>query len=150
MQKCHPDDFNSIKYIMKMLHPDDVKRFEYNFHKLLEKEGKTQETYLIKNDSGIFRNMELSAISVCDGSPKPKKMYGMARLKNEANTEIATENSKNNHKLAALAKATKSKVEDYITGMMSYSSFLTKADKILKNRSEDDHYAVVCADINEF
>lgn len=150
VQKCHPDDFNSIKYIMKMLHPDDVKRFEYNFHKLLEKEGRAQETYLIKNDSGIFRNMELSAISVCDGSPKPKKMYGMARLKNEANTEIATENSKNNHKLAALAKATKSKVEDYITGMMSYSSFLTKADKILKNRSEDDHYAVVCADINEF
>lgn len=146
----HIDNFNEIKCIMNMMHPDDIKNFKNNFKRLLQSENQTQAVYLIKNSIGVFQSIEINAISICDGSPKPTKIYGMLRLKNETSTEIITEKSKNSNRLVALHKTTRSKLNDYITDLMPYSSFLTKADKILKNRSEKDHYAIVCADINEF
>lgn len=146
----HMNNFNEVKYIMKVMHPNDIKKFKYNFKKLQEREWETQEVYLIKNNAGVFQNMEISAISVCDGSPKPSKIYGMIRPIDESNTNVVTENTQNDNSLVTLTKTTKSTSEDYITGLMPYSSFLTKAEKLLKGRSEKDHYAIVCADINEF
>lgn len=145
----HMSNFNEIKYIMKMMHPNDIKKFKYNLKKLTESEWSTQEVYLIKDNTGIFQSMEISAVSVCDGSLKPKKIYGMIRLKDESGTNIIAD-TRNDSKLLALAKTAASKSEDYITGLMPYSSFLIKAAEILQSRSEEDNYAIVCADINEF
>lgn len=149
-QRHQTDNFNEVKLIMAMLHPNDIDRFKYNFKKLIESEKKTHETYLIKNNAGVFQNMEILAASVCDGNAKPSKIYGLIRLKDESSTNIAIEYNKNNNKLLALSKAASSKSNDYITGLMPYSSFLAKAEKILKDRDEKEHYAIVCADINEF
>lgn len=151
-QEHHMNNFNEVRYIMKMMHPNDIKKFKYNLKQLKEREWQTQEVYLIKNNTGVFQNMEISAISLCDGSPKPSKIYGMIRLKNanETGANAAIEETKNDNRLITLAKTSKSKAEDYITGLMPYSSFLTKVDKVLKCRNEKDQYAIVCADINEF
>ena len=58
---------------------------------------------------------------------------------------------KNENRLITLAKTASSKTEDdSITGLMPYSAFLSKADKILRDRGDKKRYAILCADINEF
>lgn len=143
----NPDE---IQDLINMIHPDDVKKFKDNFKQRIESKGQSQEIFRIRNNKEIFQNIEISALSICDENNKPYKIYGMSRVINELNTETSLDESKNENRLITMAKSARSKTEDYITGLMSYSRFLSEADKLLKNRSTEDHYAIVCADINEF
>jgi len=144
------NSINEMSAIIDMMHPDDIKRFKESFRYRIANEGQSQDIYRIRNSNGIFQDVEISSISVCDGNKKPAKVYGMTRVINEVNTETGIDKSKNENRLVTLAKTASSKSKDYITGLMPYSAFLSKADKILKVRGETDHYAIVCADINEF
>ena len=74
----------------------------------------------------------------------------MTKVIDDISTDARIIKEKPENRILSLAKASRAKAEDNVTGLMPYSSFLSKADKILKKRDEDDHFAVLCADINEF
>lgn len=139
-----------IKDLASIIHPDDTKRIEEFFNKRRDNKGQSQGVFRIRNSKGLFQDTEISAISICGSDGKPNKIYGMTRVIDDISTDARIVKEKPESRILALAKASRAKTEDNITGLMPYSSFLSKADKILKRRDEDDHFAVLCADINEF
>lgn len=143
-------NYDSIKELINSIHPDDAGRLKEHFYKRRENKGQSQGIYRMRNANGIFQDVEISAISVCDSSGQPYKIYGMTRVIDDINKDARAVKEKTENRLVSLARAARAKAEDNITGLMPYSSFLNKADKILRGREEKDHYAILCADINEF
>ncbi len=138
--------------LIDAIHPDEADKFKSNFNKIKEKVGQSRGIYRMKSGNGVYRNIEISAISIGEKGALPEKIYGMLMLLDgnpaERMQEAADANMEN--RLASMANSARAKSEDHITNLMSYSDFLVKADKVIKSRSEDSHYAIVCADINEF
>ena len=90
-----------------------------------------------------------------DGGKKPDKIYSVVRIVDMADGISAVldkerEEISGQNKLINMAKSAQAKAEDNITSLMPYASFMNAAEKILSGRKDDDHYALVCADINEF
>jgi len=139
-----------IKHLANIVHPDDTKRIKEFFDERRSSKGQSQGIFRIRNSKGIFQDTEISAISICRSDGRPDKIYGMTRVVDDISTDARLVKEKPESRILALAKASRAKAEDKITGLMPYSSFLSKADKILKKREENDHFAVLCADINEF
>lgn len=139
-----------IKDLVNIIHPDDTKRIEEFFNKRRNNKGQSQGVFRIRNSKGLFQDTEISAVSICGSDGKPNKIYGMTKVIDDISTEARIIKEKPENRILSLAKASRAKAEDNVTGLMPYSSFLSKADKILKKRDEDDHFAVLCADINEF
>lgn len=136
--------------IANIIHPDEVDRFIEKFRERIKVKGQSKGKFRVRNSKGIFQDVEISVVSICDENNEPYKIYGMTRIIEDAEADIDKEKRSSDNRLITLAKSARAKAEDTITGLMPYSSFLTKADKILKSRNEGDHYAIVCADINEF
>ncbi len=139
-----------IKNLVNIIHPDDIKRVKEHFNERVNNKGQSQGIYRIRNSKGIFQDTEISAISVCGSNGKPYKIYGITRVIDGINTDTKAIKENTGSRLVSLARAARAKAEDNITGLMPYSAFLSKADKILKKREEKEHYAILCADINEF
>ncbi|MCX4326397.1 MAG: EAL domain-containing protein [Lachnospiraceae bacterium] len=144
------DSYDNIKKLIDVVHPDDAARLKERFDERLYNKGQSQGIYRMRNANGIFQDVEISAISVCGSDGKPYKVYGMTRVIDNVNKDARMVKEKTGSRLMSLARAARAKAEDNITGLMPYSSFLNKADKILRGREEKDHYAILCADINEF
>lgn len=147
------EDLFSSEKVSDIIHPDDSRTFENDLKRLKESAVKMKGRYRIKDNVGNYRTFEISMISVSDDGTDSDKIYGVTRFIDDereegGHTVVKTRSMEN--KLVTMAKSAQAKTEDYITGLVPYATFLKKAEKILSNRSEDDRYALVCADINEF
>lgn len=141
-----------------IIHPDDVSKFMEMRNFWIEQEGRYQDVFRVINSHGAYHRMRISTCT----EKRPGKgavVYGLTRLLSDGEqTALKPQESKPAEleitqvagKLKKLAASARAKTEDTITGLLPYASFLRKAEKILANRREDSHYALICADINEF
>ena len=148
-QQGRPDSYQDLQEMIQMLHPEDEQRIKDSLAQIKKTKGQLQVRLRVRNSVGIFQDVEINAASICDTEGKPCKIYGMTRVVNEPAPDTVLDREKNENRLITLAKTASSKTEDdSITGLMPYSAFLSKADKIL--REDKKRYAILCADINEF
>ncbi len=150
-QQGRPDSYQDLQEMIQMLHPEDEQRIKDSLAQIKKTKGQLQVRLRVRNSVGIFQDVEINAASICDTEGKPCKIYGMTRVVNEPAPDTVLDREKNENRLITLAKTASSKTEDdSITGLMPYSAFLSKADKILRDRGDKKRYAILCADINEF
>ena len=150
-QQGRPDSYQDLQEMIQMLHPEDEQRIKDSLAQIKKTKGQLQVRLRVRNSVGIFQDVEINAASICDTEGKPCKIYGMTRVVNEPASDTVLDREKNENRLITLAKTASSKTEDdSITGLMPYSAFLSKADKILRDRGDKKRYAILCADINEF
>lgn len=150
-QQGRPDSYQDLQEMIQMLHPEDEQRIKDSLAQIKKTKGQLQIRLRVRNSVGIFQDVEINAASICDTEGKPCKIYGMTRVVNEPAPDTVLDREKNENRLITLAKTASSKTEDdSITGLMPYSAFLSKADKILRDRGDKKRYAILCADINEF
>lgn len=144
--------------IKSFIHPEDVSRFLEVRDAWIEKVGEYRDVFRARNDKGEYQRVEICARSESKIGNKPDKVYGITRLveENAASTRLeeqAVEEAAASHiegKLLKMAKTAQASSQDNITGLLPYATFLKRAEEILSERKEEDHYALVCADINEF
>lgn len=144
--------------VRDFIHPDDEERFLKARASWVAKTGEYRDIFRVRNDRGHYQQVEICTRSEAKIGTKPEKVYGITRFVNESNgavrlEEQAMESASSHHmegKLLKMARTAQATAKDTITGLLSYASFLKKAEKILAERKEEDHYALVCADINEF
>lgn len=148
---------DDLPEILETFHPDDVKIFQKRLNERINNVGSSRYVYRIRDNNGIFRNIEICAVSVSDDEKeKPDKIYTVARIVDmvsgiSTHLDREKENvSEQGNKLVNMAKSAQAKAEDNITSLMPYASFMNAAEKILGSRKDEEHYAIVCADINEF
>lgn len=150
-QQDRADSYRDLQEMAQMLHPEDEQRIKESLAQIKKTKGQLQVRLRVRNSLGIFQDVEISAASICDTEGRPCKIYGMTRVVNEPAPDTVLDREKNENRLITLAKTASSKTEDdSITGLMPYSAFLSKADKILRDRGDKKRYAILCADINEF
>ena len=150
-QQDRADSYRDLQEMAQMLHPEDEQRIKESLAQIKKTKGQLQVRLRVRNSLGIFQDVEISAASICDTEGKPCKIYGMTRVVNGPAPDTVLDREKNENRLITLAKTASSKTEDdSITGLMPYSAFLSKADKILRDRGDKKRYAILCADINEF
>lgn len=146
------------EHLNDFLHPDDVERFRKALQRRRQELGGHKGIYRVKDSYGEYRRMEIGSISVStDGGDKPNKVFGVTRLleggslpASEAEVVAEEYDSKLENKLVRMAKSSQAKAADTLTGMVSYAKFLQRAGELLAERTDDMHYALLCADIDEF
>ena len=140
-----------ISTMITIIHPDDIERYKRVIKERMEGEGRSVEYFRIKNDNGNFQKVEFHVISVSiDTDNIPDKIYGVVRIVSDRSEDVIPDMSGSSNKLITMARSAQAKSEDNVTDLMPYASFLSKTDKILKSRNDEDHYAIACTDINEF
>ena len=145
--------------IRAIIHPDDVEKFIQMRNSWDADAGMHQDIFRVINGNGAYQRMQISTSTEKKKDGEGSVVYGLTRLllDNEQNA-VKAEQVKNSEleitqlagKLKKIAASARAKTEDTITGLLPYASFLRKAEKILESRREDSHYALICADINEF
>lgn len=143
----------SSERVKDFIHPEDVDRFLRKKAKWIEKPGEDRAVFRAINEKGEYKNIEVHVCSEAEDGERVDKIYGVTRPMKDV--VDVTPSSKNNikkaeGKLLKLAKITRDETEDTITGLLPYVVFLREAERILLDRREEDHYALICADINEF
>lgn len=140
-----------------ILHSDDIAPFLDELHRCCEQLSEHRGVYRIKDSFGEYRRMEIGIISVdMAGDGRPDKVFGVTRmLENNVmpaeQLEIAaTTTGEIDTRLWWKVKNGRTKSVDSLTGMVSYGKFLKQASNVLATRDESLHYAVICADIDEF
>ena len=144
--------------IKGFIHPEDLDRFIEVKDSWINQLGETRDIFRVRNDKGEYYRVEICARAEAKVGNKPDKVYGFTRLvtENEATTpleeQVVTESSANHMegKLLKMAKTAQASSQDNITGLLPYATFLKKAEQVLSERKEEEHYALICADINEF
>lgn len=146
-----------LQYLEEIVHPNEVEKFRKSIRERSETLGQTRETYHIRNSNGDYQRAEIGCISVSKtNGDKPDYIIGMTRVLedsdyiSELDLQVPEQTEDLGNKLVHMAKGAQAKSEDTITNLMSYSQLLQKAERKLQNRTEKDHYAIFCADINEF
>ena len=145
--------------IRAIIHPDDVEKFIQMRNSWDADAGMHQDIFRVINGNGAYQRVQISTSTEKKKDGQGSVVYGLTRLllDNEQNA-VKAEQIKNSEleitqlagKLKKIAASARAKTEDTITGLLPYASFLRKAEKILASRREDSHYALICADINEF
>ena len=145
--------------IRAIIHPDDVEKFIQMRNSWDADAGMHQDIFRVINGNGAYQRVQISTSTEKKKDGQGRVVYGLTRLllDNEQNA-VKAEQVKNSEleltqlagKLKKIAASARAKTEDTITGLLPYASFLRKAEKILASRREDSHYALICADINEF
>ena len=145
--------------IRAIIHPDDVEKFIQMRNSWDADAGMHQDIFRVINGNGAYQRVQISTSTEKKKDGQGSVVYGLTRLllDNEQNA-VKAEQVKNSEleltqlagKLKKIAASARAKTEDTITGLLPYASFLRKAEKILASRREDSHYALICADINEF
>ena len=145
--------------IRAIIHPDDVEKFIQMRNSWDADAGMHQDIFRVINGNGAYQRVQISTSTEKKKDGEGSVVYGLTRLllDNEQNA-VKAEQVKNSEleitqlagKLKKIAASARAKTEDTITGLLPYASFLRKAEKILASRREDSHYALICADINEF
>lgn len=146
------------EHVRDFIHPDDVERFLEARTAWISDVGVYRDIFRVRNDRGDYQRFELCVCSEGKDGHKPDRVYGITRLIAENNEpmrleEQAIESAEMNQmegKLLKMAKTAQASSQDTITGLLPYASFLKRAEKILAERKEGEHYALICADINEF
>ena len=144
-----------VKIMQDMMHPDDMDSFLAAFSKRTSTIGQSRNRYRLKDERGNYRVVDIYSISVeADEDGKPTKVYGLIQNMDQEVTleerKKSVDLSMTEQRLFNLAKVSQSKSDDGVTGMLPYAAFVENAEKALKQRREDEHFALICADINEF
>lgn len=145
------------QHLKRYIHPEDVERFIKIRNAWLSKTGEYRDVVRVQNEKGDYQRVEICTHSEAESGDKPDKVYGITRLIAENSQPmyleeevIPKEVTPAEGKLLKMAKTAQAEAEDTITGLLPYASFLKRAEKALAERKEEEHYALVCADINEF
>ena len=144
--------------IRAIIHPEDVDKFIKMREYWEDHIGEYVDEFRVVNRNGAYHKVQ---INTCTEKKKDggTVVYGLTRLLSDSEqSAVKAEQVKNSEleitqlagKLKKIAASARAKTEDTITGLLPYASFLRKAEKILASRREDSHYALICADINEF
>ncbi len=146
----------SDEKLHQFVHPEDIDRFIQVRDAWIHSIGEHRDMFRILNDRGVYEPVEVCAISEGSTGTRPDRIYGITRFVDEASQPMAMEqqvihpDDRLEGKIYRMAKSAQATAEDSITGLLPYVAFLKKAESMLSLRSEDDKYALVCADINEF
>lgn len=144
--------------IRTIIHPDDVEKFIRMREYWVDNVGIYRDVFRVINRNGVYHRVQ---IHTCTEKKEDGEavVYGLTKLladneqsggKAEAAKGSELEITQLAGKLKKIAASARAKTEDTITGLLPYAAFLKKAEKILAARREDAHYALICADINEF
>lgn len=148
--------------IKKMIHPEDTERFIKLRDLWLSKPGEQKGMFRVRNSQGVYENMMVNTYTEAKQGDKPSVVYGLTRLlpadENVAEEKLALpknrqesgEGGQLERKLKKIARSARAKVEDNITGLLPYASFLRKTEELLTEHGDESQYALICADINEF
>ena len=144
--------------IRTIIHPDDMEKFIRMREYWVNNVGIYRDVFRVINRNGAYHRVQIHTCTEKkeDGGAV---VYGLTKLladneqsggKAEAAKGSELEITQLAGKLKKIAASARAKTEDTITGLLPYAAFLKKAEKILAARREDAHYALICADINEF
>lgn len=159
--ECVLENQFSDEQIEEMIHPEDTKRFIKLRDLWLSKPGEHKGIFRVRNSHGIYQKMTIYSFTEAKQGDKPSVVYGLTRLLSSDETaaeelcltdgspEPATEGMLE-RKLKKIARSARAKVEDNITGLLPYASFLRKTEELLTKHGDESQYALICADINEF
>lgn len=144
-------------YLEEIIHPEDVRRFRRELDERVCKTGSARGIYRIKDGKGNYRSCEISMISVSSTNGSiPEKIYGETRVLDDHSFLI-----KGNHlqvpeeeeiaeKVLEMANTAQSRFDDTVTCSMSYEELIQSVQEILSARKGNEHYGILCCDINEF
>lgn len=147
--------------IEEMIHPEDTKRFIELRDLWLSELGEHKGIFRVRNSHGIYLKMMINTFTEAKQGDKPSVVYGLTRLlspdENAAEELRLPDNKPESgeagvleRKLKKIARSARAKVEDNITGLLPYASFLRKTEELLTKHGDESQYALICADINEF
>lgn len=144
--------------IRTIIHPEDVEKFLQMRKHWEEHTGEYSDVYRVINRNGAYHRVQINTFTeqkenggtVVYGLTKLLPDNELAATKAETGKGSELEINQLAGKLKKIAASARAKTEDTITGLLPYAAFLRKAEKILASRREDSHYALICADINEF
>lgn len=145
----------SSERVRDFIHPEDVDRFLKKKEKWIQEPTKDHDIFRMVNEQGEYRNIEVHVCSESGNGNTVDKVYGVTREIRDVGDEeesLSRRDSikKAEGKLLKMVKISQSEPEDTITGLLPYAEFLRKAERIILDRSGEEHYALICADINEF
>ncbi len=152
------EGYFSEEKVREYIHPEDVEHFLAAYQEWVCKIGEYRGQFRVRTDQGIYQKMEICTISEGADGVTPDRVYGITRMiEDDISSGMAyAENMTGpgqkelGGKVMDLARSAQNNAKDKITELLPYGDFLKKAGKILAERKEEDNYAVVCADINEF
>ena len=146
-----------IKCLRDILHPDDVDRFQRCLKERLQYLGNTLDVYRLRNHAGDYQKVEIGCVSVARSEgEKPDCVFGVTRVlkdsdfDRESGIEMAEQIEDLENKIMNMAQVAQAQTEDTITNLLPYHQLLQQADSLLHNRTQQEKYAVFCADITEF
>lgn len=148
----------SDESIKKFIHPEDVERFLEVRNSWIGHLGETHDIFrTLNSETGTYQPVEVRARSEAVSGGTPEKVYGVTRIVMDNDTMCLEEQAvkpepvnRIDGKLSQMAGTVQATSEDNITGLLPYASFLRKAGQMLSERKENEQFALICADINEF
>lgn len=144
-------------YLSMVIHPEDIERFLEELEERLQSPGKSRGIYRLKDARGNYRSNEVSMISVSSKEEEiPDKIYGETRVSDDHSFMIVDSRAlkpkkeRTKEKVFEMAVTAMNREEDAVTGMMSYDELIKSIQEILDTRKDEEHYGILCCDINEF
>ncbi|MCR5625514.1 MAG: EAL domain-containing protein [Lachnospiraceae bacterium] len=144
------DPFNL--YGNDAVHPDDFDDFSNFYNRLISTNEYHELVVRLKNENGLYYPVRIYAKGDEDEENGHDIVYGFTRVCEDEIMKIKkdTRHTKDENRLIQIAKSARADMKDRVTGLLSYSSFIKKAEKMLNNKEEGCNYALMCTDINEF
>ena len=153
--------------VREYVHPEDVERFLKTYEGWITNTGENRSLFRVRTEKGDYQKMEICTVSESIDGKTPNKIYGITRMVSDQEPltasggqiaaaglsgEEAIEPGKSqwDGRLLKMERYAQTNERDDITGLLPYADFLKRAEQMLAARSDEDKYAIVCADINEF
>ncbi|MCR5587913.1 MAG: EAL domain-containing protein [Lachnospiraceae bacterium] len=141
-------------WMQNVVHPADAEEFSKHYKKVTSSECYQSMVVRFRNKTGDYETVKVSAEGCKDEETGDNYVYGVIEPYTDELLRITqkggTKRSKEENRLIRLAKSARAELKDSVSGLMPYSSFLKKVEKILNEPEEGANYAFVCADINNF
>lgn len=147
-----------VDYLKTFIHPGDVETFSRDMEARIKELGQVKGVYRIKDGKGNYRPCSISMISVdSHGGKTPDIIYGETNILEDNSympeqQKVAATLPKNDvaGRILNIARTARASFQDDVTAMMSYDSFVEEVQNQLKNRKAEQHYGLLCCDINGF
>ncbi|MEE3392911.1 MAG: EAL domain-containing protein [Lachnospiraceae bacterium] len=140
---------------MKAVFPDDINKLKKAFSNFKNGADEFNLKLRMLSDNG-YKIYKVSAYRE-KNDDDTVSVLGVTRLKDEDTAQISVgtrmkeaDSESRLIKLADSAMFKHDEEKDSVTGLLPYVNFYDGADTLLAHRKENEKFAVICADINEF
>ena len=151
-------DVFSVDYLKTFIHSDDVEIFSRDITGRIKELGHAKGIYRMRDGKGNYHPCSVSMISVdSKGGNTPDIIYGdtmllyyTSYLPEHKKTAETLPKEDITGRILNIARTARANFQDDVTSMMSYDSFIEEAQNQLKSRKADEHYGLLCCDVNGF